>query len=61
MVTCEDDIQEFHQAMSKLIENCKSKYSTETMNPNYTYVSSNINCETATKYDGCDGYKSKRI
>ena len=38
MVTCEDEIQEFHEAMSKLISNWKSKHSTETKNPNYIYI-----------------------
>lgn len=59
IVTCEDNIQGFHQSMSKLIANWKSKHSTEMINPNYNYISSNINGETATKYHGCDGYKRK--
>ena len=61
MVTCEDNIQEFHQAMSKLIANWKSKYFTEIINPNYTYILSNINLETVTKHHICNGYKRKRI
>ena len=38
MVTSKDYIQEFHQTISKLLASWKSKYSPETINPNYTYV-----------------------
>ena len=60
MVTSEDDIQEFHQTISKLIGSWKSKHAKATINPNYTYISSNVNCETATNHHGCDGYKRRK-
>jgi len=56
-----EDVEAFHQTANDFIGVLKKKYQSQPVNADHTYVSSNIDCETATKHHGCDGWKRKRV
>lgn len=49
-------LQIFHYYIASYIDELKAKYNISNQNPNYTYVSSNIDSETAPKHNNCNRY-----
>ena len=60
MVRSNKDVQKFHVMMASFISDLKEEYNIQNQNPNHTYISSNVPCERATKYHGCNSYKKRK-
>ena len=60
MVRSNEAIQKFHVMMASFIGDLKEEYNIQDQNPNHTYISSNVPCETTTKHHGCNGYKKRK-
>ena len=60
MVNSDEDVQNFHKMIASFVGELKKKYNIQNQNPNYTYVSSNVPCETAWSHHGCNGSKRRK-
>ena len=60
MVNSDEDVQNFHKMIATFVGELKKKYNIQNQNPNYTYVSSNVPCETAWSHHGCNGSKRRK-
>ena len=60
IVNSDEDVQNFHKTIASFASELKKKYNIQSQNSNYTYVSSNVLCETARSHNSYNGNKRRK-